>query len=49
MELAIINGTFRNGAAGQTSNTQQQQLAAAAAALTGNKAGFLRRFFGDTN
>lgn len=44
MELAIINGTFRNGGASQTPNPQQQQLAAAAA-LTGNKAGFLRNFF----
>lgn len=47
MELAIINGTFRNaGGAAQTPNTQQQQLAAAAAAFAANnKAGFLRRHF----
>lgn len=42
MELAIINGTYRNSAA-QTPNAMAGQLAAAAAALSnGSKGGFLQ-------
>lgn len=40
MELAIINGTYRNSSAAQTPNAVGQL----AAALSNNKAGFLRLF-----